>query len=366
MHLVVDAVGTKHSGAATVLLDFLKVATAEDRISKITVFCSPRKVRTFTLSWSKKIRIVEPRYAGRSRFARVIWHTGGLAHAAQNHGANVVFCMSGQGGTISPTPHVTFVQQSLPFSSEALNRVSYKRRFEMTLIRRLMRQSCHSAQRVIVQTPTMARWVSSAFKLEQEKIDVVIPTASLEPGVGEDTPELELFRKQIYGAKLLYVGNNSEYKMLTTLIKGMGILNSNDSLATLFLTVPPFREHQNPPGVIFLGRLRRNTLKEAYTLASAVVQPSLVETVGLPMLEAMSMGTPVIAADRPYAHDVCQDAAVYYDPLNPLDFADKAKLVLQNSQVRKQLTEKGFELTRKREETAPYQKMVNIILSTTQ
>src|SRR3989442_11549023 len=45
------------------------------------------------------------------------------------------------------------------------------------------------------------------------------------------------------------------------------------------------------------------SLREAYELATLVVLPSLAETVGLPMPEAMSVGTPVLAADRAYAHD---------------------------------------------------------------
>jgi len=51
-----------------------------------------------------------------------------------------------------------------------------------------------------------------------------------------------------------------------------------------------------------IGQLKTGSLRRVYELATVLVQPSLTETVGLPMLEAMSVGTPVLAADRPYAH----------------------------------------------------------------
>ena len=92
--------------------------------------------------------------------------------------------------------------------------------------------------------------------------------------------------------------------------------------------------------------------------------PSLVETVGLPLLEAMSLNVPVLAADRPYAHDICEDAAVYFDPLSVEDFARKAHLLTSSKELRHHLIEKGKKLTERRVLEASYARMVDIVLKT--
>jgi glycosyltransferase involved in cell wall biosynthesis len=93
-----------------------------------------------------------------------------------------------------------------------------------------------------------------------------------------------------------------------------------------------------------------------------LVMPSLVETVGLPMLEAMSLGLPVLAADRPYAHDICQDAAWFFDPLSSADFAAKSARLLLDPSLRNDLAVKGRARSANLTSAAPYRQMVDIVL----
>jgi glycosyltransferase involved in cell wall biosynthesis len=60
----------------------------------------------------------------------------------------------------------------------------------------------------------------------------------------------------------------------------------------------------------------------------------MVESLGLPLLEAQSLGLPILAADRPYARNVCRESAVYFDPLSPDSLAQKAMLLLSNEDLR--------------------------------
>jgi glycosyltransferase involved in cell wall biosynthesis len=93
--------------------------------------------------------------------------------------------------------------------------------------------------------------------------------------------------------------------------------------------------------------------------------PSLVETVGLPMLEAAAQGTPVIAADRPYAHDVCGSAALFFDPLDPLDLAAKVQTLLSEPGLRERMVNDGRENVARRAAARPYDRMVEIALGAT-
>ncbi|WP_118963484.1 glycosyltransferase family 4 protein [Komagataeibacter saccharivorans] len=72
-----------------------------------------------------------------------------------------------------------------------------------------------------------------------------------------------------------------------------------------------------PEPAIYVGRVSDPELRALYESAACFVFPSLYEGFGLPPLEAMSCGCPVVAADIPVLHEICGDAALYADPLDP-------------------------------------------------
>ena len=55
-------------------------------------------------------------------------------------------------------------------------------------------------------------------------------------------------------------------------------------------------------------------MRDQYRLADALLFPSLDESYGLPLVEAMTIGLPILVANRPYAHSLCGDTAIYFDP----------------------------------------------------
>ena len=102
-----------------------------------------------------------------------------------------------------------------------------------------------------------------------------------------------------------------------------------------------------PPGADRAIRLlqRVQTFAEIvalYRSAACLLFPSFYEGFGLPVIEAMTYGCPVVASDIPVMREVCGDAALYCDPHDPADIADKVQSVAESPAIRADLRRRGF------------------------
>lgn len=98
--------------------------------------------------------------------------------------------------------------------------------------------------------------------------------------------------------------------------------------------------------VTYKGYVSRSELKYAYSQASAFLFPSLYEGFGLPPLEAMACGTPVIASNVAAMPEVLGDAAEYVDPHDVNSIATGIETLLTHADRRTQLVERGTEQAR--------------------
>lgn len=88
--------------------------------------------------------------------------------------------------------------------------------------------------------------------------------------------------------------------------------------------------------------VQNNDLPAIYTLSSLFLYPSLRESFGIPMLEAMRCGTPVISSNSSSMPEVADDAAFLVDPNDPEEICNGMQLILENESLRNKLVKKGF------------------------
>jgi len=93
--------------------------------------------------------------------------------------------------------------------------------------------------------------------------------------------------------------------------------------------------------VHFTGYVEDKALQQYFVHADALVFPSLYEGFGLPVLEAMACGCPVLASKAASFPEVCGDAALYCDPYSPEDIAEKISLLIADPSLREELRHKG-------------------------
>lgn len=101
-------------------------------------------------------------------------------------------------------------------------------------------------------------------------------------------------------------------------------------------------ERNTPNNIEYLGRVSDAELVELYNEANAFIFPSLYEGFGLPPIEAMASGCPVLASDIPVLREVCGDAAIYFDPRDPSSIKNAIMQCLQmNDGDRQTIINKG-------------------------
>ena len=131
----------------------------------------------------------------------------------------------------------------------------------------------------------------------------------------------KLFTKNIELVIVGKRGNDKFSKHITNLVKELNIENN----------------------IKFIDFVSDNELACLYSGALAFVFPSLYEGFGAPPLEAMACGTPVVVSNVSSLPEVCGDAALYVDPQNVNDIAQKLVKITTDYQLRDKLIKKGFE-----------------------
>jgi glycosyltransferase involved in cell wall biosynthesis len=92
-----------------------------------------------------------------------------------------------------------------------------------------------------------------------------------------------------------------------------------------------------------LGYVERSTLEALYRDASALIYPTLNEGFGYPPLEAMKYGTPVLCSGTTSLHEVCGDAALYFDPYSVREMKGRFLRYCEDATLRRTLSDRGEE-----------------------
>ncbi len=158
--------------------------------------------------------------------------------------------------------------------------------------------------------------------------------------------------------RLMYIAHYYVHKNLEIIHELLPFLEDYNIKFVLTLPDISFRSlFQNETNkIINLGPISQKSCPSVYAQCDALFAPTLLETFSAAYPEAMKMEKPILTSNYSFAKDVCQDAALYFDPLDPEDIAEKIKKLLDDKALQTELVEKGkkrvkeFETARSRAE----------------
>lgn len=167
----------------------------------------------------------------------------------------------------------------------------------------------------------------------------------------ENLPEqpalTKLHREEPY---LLYVGSLNQTKNLQRVLQAVALVNRTHSVqlkivgtGNKFLQETPLLIPKNlRKKVNVLGQIEeKQRLARLYHNAACFVFPSLYESFGLPPLEAMSCGCPVVVSNMPSMRSLCGPAALYCNPYDPQDIAQKIQMIIDCPAYADELGQRG-------------------------
>jgi glycosyltransferase involved in cell wall biosynthesis len=204
--------------------------------------------------------------------------------------------------------------------------------------------------------------------ISPSKVTVTYEAADLQKS--QERPAKLPFKKY-----LLYVGKHSSYKNVRRLAEahqkllikypdlGLVLANTKDQAV---LNNEKLFQQKNYQNIHFFGRADNHDLAWLYPHTEAYIFPSLMEGFGLPGLEAMGLGAPVISSNATCLPEVYGRAALYFDPFNTDNMVTQIDKVLSDHSLRKKLIQLGHAQHKKyswerlaRETLAVYQRSLN-------
>jgi glycosyltransferase involved in cell wall biosynthesis len=214
----------------------------------------------------------------------------------------------------------------------------------------------HRSNRILTVSEASKRDILDYFNVPPEKIAVIYNGIDERFSAEPDREDVSRVREryQLDDPFILYAGNIKPHKNLERTIEAFQLLRREagfeqvklviigDEIAKYAALRHAVHRHKLHKYVRFFGFVPDRTLAILYRLAAVFVFPSLYEGFGLPPLEAMASGTPVITSNVSSLPEVVGDAALLVNPLEPQAIADAMRRVLTDAALRDDLRARGL------------------------
>jgi glycosyltransferase involved in cell wall biosynthesis len=345
MRVAIDVRKLHDFGIGTYIRNLLRNLARVDRETEYVLLCQQHDARVGSQLGPNFRSVPEPspNYSLREQI-RVPWvlhrEAPDVFHAPHYVLPPLVRCRSVV--TIHDCIHLMFPQY-------LRNRAAY------VYARASMWSAARQARRILTVSEASKRDIIHFFSVPPEKVVVVYNAIEERFAATPSEEAIALVREryQLNHPFVLYVGNIKPHKNLVRLIEAFAEIRQRgfDQLKLLIIgdeisRLPALRlavhSHKLHKHVRFLGYLEDETLASLYRLASVFVFPSLYEGFGLPPLEAMASGTPVVTSNVSSLPEVTGDAAILVDPYSVESIVEGITRVLNDPVLAATLRERGL------------------------
>jgi glycosyltransferase involved in cell wall biosynthesis len=223
------------------------------------------------------------------------------------------------------------------------DRNAIKRKIFIFYLKRALKHST----KIIAISNTVAKELKQNFNLVNKDIEIIYEFID-----DKFTNQNQIYKRIIDKPYLLFVGNRKRHKNLSLLVKAFAIIKGK---IPHYLVIAGGKDKEKDEVDVLVEKLNieeriiqfikpsDEVIISLYKFADLFVFPSLFEGFGLPPLEAVSLGCPVILSDIPILREIFGEAGFYFNPYSEEDLARAILTVISDEKLRSELLEKQKE-----------------------
>ncbi len=336
------------------LIKYLVQEFPEDQFVLLSTFSKSRKRRLeqeFGVHQNLEIRSVLPnRLALGSSFIKLILFLRSMIIRHQANSFDILHVTKPFAERTGACNSIITVQDLFPLTLDDYQGEDAKKEFDSNVTFIL-----EESKAIIVPTEYTANQLCGLYPMVRSKVKVVPLAAGSGFRQDRDLPPESLRKLLPEGASyFLYVGSAYPRKNLDRILQAYLALpesQKKEHFLVLVLTgvashLSDFKERNrntlSEPNIIVLGGVSEEELVRLYSSAAAFLFPSLDEGFGLPIIEAMRCGCPVITSNVSCMPEVAGDAAILVDPYSVDDISSAMENIVANPSIGDELRQKGF------------------------
>lgn len=348
----------KKHGMDMVALELIKNIQKLDKKNEYIVFVKP-DVDKDVLKDTKNVKIVELEGG-----AYPLWEQSALPKAAKKEGCQILHCTSNTapinpGMPLVVTLHDIIYMESFPLFKKS---GTWYQKFGNVYRRFVVPKVIKKSDKIITVSNFEKNRIKEFFHFPEEDNRLVAIYNGVSEHFRKITNQDELNRvKKLYNLPdrfLFFLGNTDPKKNTFGALKAFSdyLTQTKDDM---YLVMLDYEKNElqklladiGDPGLIdrihLTGYVVNTDLPAIYNLAKLFLYPSLRESFGIPMLEAMRCGVAVITSNTSSMPEIAGDSAYIIDPFKPEEITEGIVKLLNDNALRESLIEKGFKQAKK-------------------
>jgi len=325
------------------------------------IFCHDKDITNLAKETTTPYQTLPQIY--QKKLARIFWQQFYLPYQLKSNHNNCLYAPAYTAPHNCPIPYLLFIHDLI-----AITHPKFCSLTNSIHMRILMPKSIKNAHKIFISSHYIADQLIKLFNIPNNRI-IENPLGVNYQFFSNTNNNCSLSKQLNNRPYILFVGNIEPKKGINTILaaytnskieKTHNLIIAGRVAWKSQTIINKIKNYQGNGKIILTGRVNRKQLRELYQQATIFIFPSIIEGFGLPILEAMSAGTPVIHSNHPALMQTANKAGLAIEINNPQALQNSILKLLNNQQQRNEMAEQG----KLHAQTMSWQKNAQTILQT--